>query len=449
MTLKNLLKIYYDNSCSKVYVKKLSPNDNSKNQVYLGGSFEVLNILPTKEITSDSDNKGGGKKTRFKTKIDFFWTSDDGQLYQAPEAQLILYPKYPEVRFSGFLQGCKNAPSNLMAERIPERTLFLGISKSQQVIGYVVGPDSELAREFFALQDTEEVGVFKAITIVGGGIEIDGKGKLLHELKRINGLGWIDSKRFDAHKNIFPCSSSNCGGYTLEAELGITPNGYSEPDYLGWEVKQFSVKDFAKIGTTAVTLMTPEPTHGFYVSEGIERFITTYGYQDKLGREARMNFGGIHKFGQVQSTTELKLILEGYDTKSGKIENTDGFLGLVDAKETVAASWSFTSLLKHWNTKHANACYVPSMNRKVANGIFTQQYAYGNQVMMGSKTDFSLFLREVALGNIYYDPGIKLEFAIPDVRKQTTKRRSQFRIKASQLTNLYKENEIINLSLTK
>jgi hypothetical protein len=32
-------------------------------------------------------------------------------------------------------------------------------------------------------------------------------------------------------------TSSNCGGYTLEAELGATPNGYSEPDFMGWEIK--------------------------------------------------------------------------------------------------------------------------------------------------------------------------------------------------------------------
>ncbi len=33
----------------------------------------------------------------------------------------------------------------------------------------------------------------------------------------------------------------------LEAELGVTPNGYSEPDFMGWEIKQFGVKKFDKI----------------------------------------------------------------------------------------------------------------------------------------------------------------------------------------------------------
>jgi len=445
MNLKTLLKIFSDKDCNKVYVKKLSANDNSKNQVYFGGSFDVLNILPIKEITSDADNKGGGKKTRFKTKLDFYWAADDGQLSHAPDAQLVLYPKYPEVRFSGFLKGSKNAPSDLMAERIPDRLLFLGVSKARQVIGYVVGPESSLVNEFSALQNLEDIGVFKSITLLGDKIETDSRGKLLQELKRINNLGWIDARRLSANNKVSPCNSTNCGGYTMEAELGIVENSNSLPDYLGWELKTFSVNNFSKFGSKAVTLMTPEPTDGLYVDEGLEKFITTYGYKDKMGREARMNFGGIHKFAATQKSTGLKLVLEGYDAVKDKIEDTDGYLGLIDDKETIAASWSFAALLEHWNRKHAQACYIPSMKRKTADEVYKQQYSYGNLVIMGEKTDFSIFLKQVALGNVYYDPGIKLELAIPGVRDQGTKRRSQFRMKASQLTNLYKENEVVNL----
>ncbi len=446
MTLKSLFKLLSENGCKKVYVKNLSANDNSKNQVYLGGSYDVLNILPIKEITTDSDDKGGGKKARFKTKLDFYWINEDGNLNVAPDSQLILYPKYPEVRFSGFLKYCKDAPSEIMIQRLPNRLLFLGVSASNKVLGFAATPNSELAREFEQIKNVEQFGVFKALAIVGDRIELNSKDKLLSELKRINSLGWINAKRFDSVKNIMPCSSSNCGGYTLEAELGISPNGYSEPDYFGWEIKQFAVKDFAKISTTAVTLLTPEPTDGIYVRDGVEQFIRLYGYDDKLGREARMNFGGVHKFGITQSTTKLQLVLEGYNKSTEKIENIDGYLGLIDNSGNIAASWSFTSLLKHWNTKHANACYVPSMNRKFIDGAYTQQYLFGDHIMLGSNTDFSIFLKQVADGHIYYDPGIKLELAIPNIRKQFIKRRSQFRIKANSLTSLYKENETINLS---
>ncbi len=445
MNLKSLLNIFTDKNCKTVYTKRLSPNDNSKNQVYLGGSFDVLNILPFEEIVSV--DPGDWKRNRFKTKLKFSWINDEGQVSYAPDAQLILYPKYPEVRFSGFLKGVKNGPSDLMTSRVDGRLLFFGISTKGDIMGYVTEPESEIAIEFSTLKNLNETGVFKEITLEKGKIEFNSTEKLISELKRIHNLGWIDAKRLDSQRNILPCVSTNCGGYTLEAELGITPNGYSEPDYLGWEIKQFAVKEFTKYKSAIVTLMTPEPTHGFYTEKGIEAFIRKYGYEDKMGREARINFGGIFKSGIRSKATGLMLYIDGYDFHEKKITNTGGCIGLLDKKEHVAASWSFSSLLKHWNTKHAKACYIPSINRKDPDihNLSKQQYAYGNNIMLGKNTDFSLLLEEISCGNVYYDPGIKLELAIPEVRKQLIKRRSQFRIKSLNLPNLYKINEVINL----
>ena len=446
MNLQQLLKIFSDKGCRKVYIKRLSANDNSKNQVYLGGSFEVINILPIKEIISES--LGDWKRMRFKSKVDFYWVNEEGILSHAPESQLILYPKYPEVRFSGFLKGCKNSPSELMANRIEGRVLFMGVADDGRIIGHVVSPEHQIANEFKQLKNLNEVGVFSELTIQNGILQLDSREKLLLELKRIHSLGWIDAKRLDSLKNILPCSASNCGGYTLEAELGITPNGYSEPDFLGWELKQFSVKSFRKWQSEVITLMTPEPTHGYYVDEGVEAFIKKYGYEDKKGREARMNFGGIHKFNLAHSSTNLKMIISGFNDSDGKITDTNGFVALIDTNENVAASWSFVSLLKHWNTKHANACYVPSMNRKdqILYPFSKQQYSYGNNVMLGIGTDFSLVLRQIVSGNLYYDPGIKLEFAIEGQRKQNIKRRSQFRIKSKFIPTLYRSNEDVDIN---
>jgi hypothetical protein len=59
---------------------------------------------------------------------------------------------------------------------------------------------------------------------------------------------------------------------------------YSEPDYLGWEVKQFSVRNFNAINSSVITLMTPEPTDGYYAKEGSQAFIRKYGYSDLKGR---------------------------------------------------------------------------------------------------------------------------------------------------------------------
>ena len=434
MNLKNLKSLFVDNGCTKIYIKKLAPNDNSKNQVYFGGSFDILNILPISEIKTEE--AGDWKKERFKASMKFSWISEDGNLYPASNAQLILYPKYPEVRFSGFLAKCEKPPSELMTQRLADRILFFSVAKDGTVLGYVTHPNSELAAEFENEKSVSEHGVFKIIELPQA---TNNRVKLLNELLRIHELGWIKSKRLDRDGNILACEAPNCGGYTLEAELGITPNGYSEPDFLGWEVKQFGVNSFLKTNSAVITLMTPEPTDGIYKTEGAESFIRKYGYADKTGREDRMNFGGVHKTGIRHQSTNLELQLIGFDSDSGKIRSSNGCIALVDIEGNETASWSFASMLLHWNRKHNQACYVPSLNETVQE----RHYKYGNNIILGTGTDFQLFLSQMANGNIYYDPGIKMENIST---KPVIKKRSQFRIKSQHLPSLYKLNEIVDIT---
>jgi len=435
MTLNNLKTIFHDKGCEKIYIKTLSPNDNSKNQVYFAGSFEVLNILPVTNIISVE--AGDWKKERFKAKLDFSWIGNEGQLFPAPHAQLILYPKYPEVRFSGFLQSCENAPSDLMTVRLAGRLFFFGVTTDGKVIGYVASPDSEIATEFNKENNPVEFGVFR-VSIAA--LLLNDREKLLAELLRIHQSGWIRSKRLDRNGAVISCEAPNCGGYTLEAELGIIPNGYSEPDYLGWEVKQFGVTNFLRVSNAVITLMTPEPTGGVYRDKGAKTFISNYGYVDRNGRADRMNFGGIHKVNTLQPLTNLTMQLEGFDTASGKIRNSSGKIALIDATGNEAASWDFSSMLMHWNRKHNQACYVPSLNQKEN----LRQYSYGNKIILGKGTDFQLFLSQMAQGNIYYDPGIKMENA--SSARPSIKKRSQFRIKSQFLPELYRINEVVDIT---
>lgn len=434
MNLKNLKSLFIDNGCTKIYIKKLSPNDNSKNQVYFGGNFEILNILPISEIKTEE--AGNWNKERFKASINFSWIGEDGNLYPAPNSQLILYPKYPEVRFSGFLTKCPKPPSELMTQRLADRLLFFSVAKDGVILGFVTAPDSELSQEFSAVKSISQHGIFKVIELPK---VTNNKTKLLNELLRIHQLGWINSKRLDGQGNILPCEAPNCGGYTLEAELGIIPNGYSEPDFLGWEVKQFGVDNFTKINSAIITLMTPEPTDGFYKTQGTEAFLKKYGYADKTGKEDRINFGGVHKAGIIHPSTKLEMQLIGFDTESGKIRNANGRISLVDLEGNETASWSFASMLLHWNRKHSQACYVPSLSETGQ----IRQYKYGNNVILGIGTDFQLFLGQMASGNIYYDPGIKMENVST---KPKIKKRSQFRTKSQNLPNLYRENEVIDIT---
>ena len=392
-----------------------------------------MNILPISEIKTEE--AGDWNKERFKAAIHFSWINDDGQIYRAPNSQLILYPKYPEVRFSGFLHNCQNPPSQLMNSRLPNRYLILGVANSGLVLGYVASPESAIAQEIKNQKADDEVGVFKVLDLSRA---INNREKLLHELWRIHQLNWIQSKRLDRNSNILPCISPNCGGYTLEAELGITPNGYSEPDYLGWEVKQFGVKSFDRINNAVITLMTPEPTDGIYKTKGAENFVKKYGYVDRTGREDRMNFGGIHKIGVRHSLTGLEMQLIGFDNVSGKIKSSAGRIAMIDSNGNEAASWSFASVLLHWNRKHNQACYVPSLSDISGE----RKYSYGNKVILGTGTDFQLFLKQISLGNIYYDPGIKIENIST---KPKIKKRSQFRIKSKNLNSLYSVSEIVAL----
>lgn len=433
MNLENLKRLLSDNGCKNIYAKKLAPNDNSKNQVYLGGNFDILNIFPASDIISVS--KGIWKKDRFKATLNYYWITEDRHLVRANDAQLILYPKYPEVRFSGFLKNCSNAPSALMTSRKAGRILFMSVTTDGRVLGYVVDETSDLSKEFLSLSNLNIHGVFSIVEIEA---QSANRTRLLEEMLRIHQLGWINSKMLNSAGEVIPCLASHCGGYTLEAELGITPNGFSEPDYYGWEIKQFNARSFERFSSEVLTLMTPEPTNGFYVTSGVEAFVRKYGYPDKKGIPDRLNFGGIHKVGEVHSKTNLRMELIGFDVETNKIKSSDGKISLIDKKEKEAASWSFASLLKHWNRKHNLACYVPSQNHNEP----TLQYKYGNNLILGSGTDFILFLKQMSLGNIYYDPGIKLENASTNPQ---TKRRSQFRIRSEYLNELYHSNEIFNL----
>lgn len=434
MNLRQLKQLFMHAGTEKLYAKPLSENDNSKNQVYFGPGFQALHLFPNDGILPDNKNK-----KIFKAKLRFGWLLQNGMVADAPDAQLILYPQYPEVRFSGFLKRCADRPSSLMAERMKGRILFLGVTNNGRIIGFVVSKDSEVAADYRSLRLTSPMGVFYELSLPRIPDESESRKKLLAELRRINHLGWIDSKQLDSNGNISPCRASQCGGFTLEAELGIPKNSNAEPDYLGWEVKQHKVSNFAHpFSGGAITLMTPEPTGGFYVENGVEVFVRRFGYPDRLGRPDRFNFGGIHSVGKRQNLTGLEMILEGYDTTKNVITDTDGAIMLVNKVGEVAASWSFSGLLAHWSRKHTRAVYVPCIPREKP----YWQYSYGHLVRLGLQTDALMFLKAIAIGMVYYDPGIKLEQASSCPK---TKRRSQFRISSKNINVLYKTVEVVEV----
>lgn len=426
--LSSLLKRFSELGATTAFCKPLAENDNSKQQIYLGGSFDVIQIFPFHDIEATEN----GKNSTYKAKLNFLWI-DENQTEKAVGAQLILYPQYPEVRLSGFLKGCKNAPSELMRP-VPAdkrkfnngsdgRVLFFGVTKDREILAYLAPADSSLANEFIHKQGGyEKQGVLFNIPLT----EKNSRIILLERLAEIRNFGWQPSVKLSKSGGIKPYQAKNGGGYTLEALLGITPNGRSEPDFMGWEIKGYS--------SGRVTLMTPEPTGGIYGENGVEVFVRKFG---KPTGDDTLYFTGLHKANSKNNSTGLTLVVSGFNSAKKVIENVNGAVELLTESGECAASWSFEGLLMKWNKKHAQAAYVPYKS----NQNEPPAYHYASPTLMGEGTNFNLYLSALSAGLVVFDPASKVMNA--STSKSTVKARSQFRMPVKKLSNLYQKFEAV------
>ncbi|TXI89384.1 MAG: MvaI/BcnI restriction endonuclease family protein [Cupriavidus sp.] len=442
--LSAVLAMLRDNGVTEVLCKVLPRNANSKNQVYLGKADpSQFGKIPTGVMTArDSVSKKSGKhEAVFHAELELYWLDEGGHPFLAPESKLIFYPQYPEARFSGFLQGCKKAPSSLLSKekrgKEPGRILVLGVGNGHKVMAMILPPESPAAKEIRAGEPHEAYGVFNVLSMPGQD-EGDGFLELMSELCRIHRLGWVPSTRLDREGNLIPCRASNCNGNTLESLLGIRSNGYSLPDFRSWEIKARQVSNADKPGVSTVTLFTPEPVAGRYADEGVVAFVRRYGYADTHGRDDRLNVGGVYRADrEAHGRTGLRLVLDGFNAGNGEF-GADGAIQLLDANGIVAAAWPFAKLMEHWKTKHAHAAFIPAQACKGGE----RQYRYGRKILLGEGAQFSRFLLAVHEGKVYYDPGIKLESASTDKPKRKT--RSQFRINSRDLPMLYASCRIVD-----
>lgn len=430
MTLNELREIFKKHGAKKILFKPLAENDNSKQQIYLGSDFEVLKEIPFHEVVADSS----AKVQNFKAQVDFFWLTPDAKLAPALHTKLILYPSYPEVRLSGFLRGCTAAPSENMRpvpkeQRGPKnqwdgRVLCMGITEDGRVIAYLAKSNSTVSNDFAVHKEQGKVSTSENSRLLfelsGVASKIDTRTLLLDELKRIRALGWTNSVRMK-NGQLIPYAARNGGGYTLEALLGIEPNGRSEPDFMGWEVKGHS--------GSRITLMTPEPDAGYYGKQGAEAFVRKYGYARTDGV---LYFTGTHKVNVTHTKTKLTLELDGFNAATGKITNVDGGIYLNDEKDNASATWTYPGLIKHWGRKHANAVYV----RYAARSSPDPQYQYLSPVRLAVGTDFSKYLAAMHAGNVVYDPATKFT-PNENGKGGRVKARSQFRMASKNLASLY------------
>ena len=150
---------------TRFYAKELSSNDNGKNQVYLGPSFEVLQLLPFGEVYPSPK----APNTVLHAKVKFAWLDATGSTEPAPETKLVLYPQYPEIRLSGFVKNCEKAPSSWLDPKqnghAKGRTLLLGVKSTGEIIAYLATPGSQLGNSYESISDAfSKVGVLTDIS---------------------------------------------------------------------------------------------------------------------------------------------------------------------------------------------------------------------------------------------------------------------------------------------
>lgn len=440
------------NGATEIFYKELPPNANSKNQVYVARDLSDLSRIPSGSVVAHSSysRKTGQEESVFHAALEMYWITSTGTASKAPEAKLIFYPQYPEVRISGLLKGARYAPSTFFDKEklgtVPDRVLLLGITSQQTIVAIVVPPESPAARQIEAEQPHEAYGALRILPFESSNSDADDYLTLISALAEIHRSGWNESIRLDGRGVVVPCRATNCNGNTLEALLGIRSNGIALPDFHGWEVKARGVTNSEKPGRSVVTLFTPEPDGGTYVSAGFEAFMASYGHAAD-GKANRTNFGGIYRVGAgIKSNKKLRLDLQGYDRENQRYLS-DGAVVMVNGQGDVAMSWSFSKLLDHWKSKHAKAAFIPSQILRAD----APMYRFGSRVLLGTGAEFGRLLKSLASGSVYYDPGIKLEQ--PTEGRQISKKRSQFRVRSADLEGLYEQfveldviSELLHLS---
>lgn len=363
-TISELRGLFGAHGVSTIYVKHLSPRqDNEKNQIYLGGGLDgVTNLFPaTIDVRSPSEstrkrNSAAGKP-KLEARINLAWMGGNGCLFPAPNARIIDYFQYPEVRLSGFIGGCEFAPDALrrrLQTQYGKRILALGVASTGQVIGCVLTErDDPLVARFPELPALPAAPVFRVL-VIDGPLGAEPAELLRSELAGVMRGGWHSSRILRPGSPVpEPFAGAQGAGYTLEALLGVGANARKSPDKYGFEVKAY--------GGSRISLMTPTPDGGFQGEHPFREFMERYGHEGRKGDGSR-RFTGTHRCGVENEGTRMMLRVAGYDPETDEFDSEPGGIAVqlvhVPTGDLVA-SWSLARLANSWNGKHASAVYVP------------------------------------------------------------------------------------------
>jgi len=220
-SLASVLRQFGKLGVRRVLIKELARNDNSKNQLYVGRSFANLNLIPVRQVLTKEPVRRTEKPINFKASLNWSWISGRGHAV-APNAQLILYPAYPEVRISGFLEDCPadSHTLKLMSVRSPGRVLVLGIADVGKIYAHVAEAGSKLVKGWKRTKRTQSdwklewrsptdwslretplrpgLARFYRLELVDGRLRAGSIKDLLERLQEIHRHGWHHASRLNA-----------------------------------------------------------------------------------------------------------------------------------------------------------------------------------------------------------------------------------------------------------
>lgn len=446
-TVETALRRFRDLGCSQVFLKVLSSKqDNEKNQIYLGSRLEIFSILPGKVtvgLASESVEKRKSSKGESKLELEllFYWITENG-IGQAPNAKLINYFQYPEIRFSGFLSQCEVAPDALrraMQDQFGQRVLLLGTSEDT-VYGLVLsekinGDLSSLSSAPYWL-DQKLIRVLE--TKQNEAQEVN-PSKLVEELSKLAGIEYSSRSLKIKGGLPIPWRGTQGAGYTLEALLGVVRNGKAAPDKYGFEIKSFL--------SSPITLMTTQPDGGVRSKFGLINFLKLFGWAGAKD-DGSLRFNGKHSPEKSTPRSGLKMVVNNWDSANQVPEGSnEPAVQLIDKQtKAVAAEWSFMKLGSSWARKHAGAIYVEASSLKKDGGGHPSHYLFGPSIYVCMGTTPLKLISAIATGLVYLDPGDRL------YKDGSSKSRTQWRMAFSkklplehQLKQLYHSVERLTI----
>ena len=424
----NIREAFKVRNVENIYAKILSSNDNSKNQIYLGGDFRLLRNLPMEnfEVLEGTSTKKKKSSEILRAGLPLYWLSSDGMRdAPAPQAKLIMYPQYPEVRFSGMLAGCPKdiAPCSLISSRIQGRILIFGTRKKEPtaIYGLVLEGSEPAAEEIRNLFSN------------GGFIEEYGPLRRFFNPNSAEAYLISQFEKIDFEHPVIPQKTNqegsavyqarNSAGYTLESLMGVQANSLPMPDIGCWELKAIETKNYPfPYLSKKVTLLTAEPDCGMY-KDDLDLFRHKYA---SSASDTRQNFTGPWAVGSGLNKG-LELFYDPFHFELALKPYADGEL---------AAGWRMSGLLNHWKAKHEHAAFVTY--KKENNGLVQ----FSPYVCLGKGATFELFLNGLTSGMIVCDPGVSFTKI---GEKWKVHKRTQWRTCVKDLPWLYTSFDILNV----